>query len=128
MENLIEIKNEYNSLDTLHDFLKNKSSFECSKNYDIWEQRTDANGQMAQCIVIKKSAMHAVKLFFVNENTVKINHIVPNKLMHTYFGKSVKARPNLIEVVTGKIKEVLLVPAQKKVFEELENIVKKVAV
>lgn len=125
MEKTIKIKNEYNSLDKLYEFLKTDTSFECSKEYDIWEHRIDANGQMEQCIVLKKSSMHAVKLFFTGENSVKINHIIPSKIMHAYFGKSVKARRNILEVITGKISEALLAPAQKKAFEELETTVKK---
>jgi len=128
MENLIEVKNDYNSLDKLYNLLNKDSNYECSKDYDIWEQRTDANGQMAQCLVLKKSAMHAVKLFFINDNTVKVNHIIPNKMMHAYFGKSVKARQNIIEIITGKIKEVALAGAQQKTFEELEGVIKKAAV
>ncbi len=127
MEKTITIKNEYNSLDTLHDFLKTVPSYECSKDYDIWEHRIDANGQMEQCIVLKKSSMHAIKVFFINENTVKINHIIPNKVMNAYFGKSVKARRNILEIITGEIKGILLAPAQKKAFEELGRIVEKAA-
>ena len=55
MENLITINNQHNSLDSLHQFLNKNSSFECTKTYDTWEQRLDANGQMAQCLVLKKS-------------------------------------------------------------------------
>lgn len=64
MENLITINSQYNSLDRLQQFLNTTSSFQCTKEYDTWEQRTDANGQLAQCLVLKKSNMHAVKLFF----------------------------------------------------------------
>lgn len=128
MENLIRIKNEYNSLETLHSFLKTASSFECSKEYDAWEHRIDTNGQMAQCLVLKKSSMHAVKLYFINETTVKINHIIPSKMMHAYFGKSAKARQNILEIITGKIKEAVLAGSQQKAFEELESVIKKVAV
>ena len=127
MENLIEIKSKYNTLDKLNSYLKTASTFECSKEYDIWEQRADTNGQMEQCIVVKKSGMHAVKVFFVNENTVKVNYMIPNKLMHAYFGKSVKARRNIVEIVTGIIKQAILAAPQKKAFEELEKIVKKAA-
>lgn len=127
MENLIKIKNEYNSLDNLYDFLKTASTFECSKEYDIWELRTDANGQAEQCIVIKKSVMHALKVFFVDEKTVKVNHIIPSKVMNTYFGKSVKMYRSIPEIIGGKIKDMLLAPAQKKAFEELEKEVKKAA-
>ncbi|MFK7781714.1 hypothetical protein [Psychroserpens sp.] len=125
MENLIEIKNDYNSLDKLKDFLNKESIYRCSKTYDIWEMRTDDNGQMKQCIVLKKNGMHAIKAFFVNENTVKINHIIPNKMMNTYFGKSVKAHRNMIEIAAGGIKEVLLKGSQKTAFSELEQLVFK---
>ncbi len=127
MENLIEIKNEYNSLDTLQSFLNKSSGLECSKEYDVWEHRTDANGQMAQCLVLKKSSMHAVNLFFVNEKTIKLNHIIPNKMMDAYFGKSKKRYRNVLEIVTGKIKDVVLAGPQQKAFEELESVVKKAA-
>ncbi|EDP70561.1 hypothetical protein FBALC1_07378 [Flavobacteriales bacterium ALC-1] len=127
MENLIEIKNDYNSLDKLLTVLNNESVFECSKEYDIWEHRTDANGQMAQCLVLKKSGMHAIKAFFVNDNTVKINYIIPNKVMHAYFGKSVKTHRNIIEIITGTIKQAILAGPQKKAFVELEDVVKKAA-
>ncbi|MFD2562922.1 hypothetical protein [Aquimarina rubra] len=120
MEKRITIKNEYSSLDALHNFLKTTSTLESTKEYDIWEHRTDENGQMEQCLVLKKNSMHAIKMYFVNDNTVKVNYIIPNKLMHAYFGKSVKARRDIFEIVTGKIKEALLAPAQKKAFEELE--------
>ncbi|WP_299125907.1 hypothetical protein [uncultured Winogradskyella sp.] len=127
MENLIEIKNDYNSLDKLYNLLKKDSNFECSKAYDSWEVRTDPNGQMAQCIVLKKSGMHAIKAFFVNENTLKINYIIPNKLMHAYFGKSEKAYRSIIEIVAGTIKQALLAGSQQKAFEELEKTVKRAA-
>jgi len=127
MENLITIKSEYNTLDKLHEFLKKDSNYEYSKEYDIWEHRIDANGQMEECLVIKKSSMHAIKIFFINENTVKINYIIPNKMMHAYFGKSVKARRNILEIITGLIKGAVLAPSQKKAFEELEQVLLKVA-
>lgn len=128
MENTIKIKNEYNSLDSLEQFLKSNSSFDASKEYDIWEHRIDANGQMEQCIVLKKSNMHAVKAYFTTNDTVKINHIIPNKMMQAYFGKSVKVRRNIIEIVTGAITQAVLAGPQKKAFNELEEIVKKAGV
>lgn len=120
MENLITIKNQYNSLDELQNALKNSSNYNCTKEYDIWEQRVDNNGQMAQCLVLKKDNMHAVKLFFINENTLKASHIIPNKIMQAYFGKSQKAYQNVLEIITGKIKAVVLEPAQNKAFNEIE--------
>ncbi|WP_241507239.1 hypothetical protein [Aquimarina sediminis] len=128
MEKIITVKDQYNSLDTLYNYLKTASSFECSKEYDKWEVRTDTNGQMAQCVILKKSAMQAIKLYFIEDNTVKINHIIPSLIMNAYFGKSVKARRDIIEIVAGKIKGALLLPSQKKAFQELEAVVSKAAV
>lgn len=127
-ENLIEIKNEYNSLDKLYNYLKNDSNYEYSKTYDIWEMRTDSNGQMEECIVIKKSGMHAVKVFFAQENIVKVNYVIPNKLMHAYFGKSEKAYKNIIEIVTGAIKQALLKGLQQRAFDDLEKTIKRAGV
>lgn len=125
MEKIITPKNEYISLDALYEVIKTISSLSVTKEYDSWEVRRDSNGQMAQCIVVKKSAMHAIKLYLTNTNEVKINYIIPNKMMHAYFGKSVKVRRDIIEILTGKIKDIILAPSQKKVFEELQTIVSK---
>lgn len=127
MQRTITIKNEYNTLDSLHKFLITASDYECSKEYDAWEHRIDANGEMAQCIVLKKSNMHAVKAYFIKPNTVKIDHIVPNKIMQAYFGKSVKARRNILEVITGAITQVVLAGPQKKAFEEMEQVFHKIS-
>lgn len=125
MEKIITIKNEYNSLEKLYEFLKTTSSFECSKNYDKWDTRTDSNGQMAKCILLKKNSMHAIKIFFASNNTIKMDYIIPNSVMNAYFGKSEKARLNIIEVIAEKVKNSLLASAQKKAFEELEAVVNK---
>jgi len=127
MENTIKIKNEYNSLDTLQEFLKNNSDFECSKEYDIWDHRVDTKGQMEQCLVLKKSNMHAVKAYFTDNNTVKINHIIPNKIMDAYFGKSVKARRSILEIIGGVIKNSVLKGPQQKAFDELAQVIEKAA-
>ncbi len=120
MENLITISSQYNSLDQIHSVLKANTNYNCTKEYDIWEQRVDNNGHMAQCLVVKKNNMHAVKLFFINENTLKASHIIPNKIMQAYFGKSQKAYQNVIEIIVGKIKSAVLEPAQEKAFYDIE--------
>ncbi|WGH75176.1 hypothetical protein P8625_14035 [Tenacibaculum tangerinum] len=117
MKKIIILRNEYNSLDTLYNYFKNKSTLDCAKEYDKWEMRTEDNGRIAQCIVLKKSGMHAIKLHFVEDNTVKINHVIPNSVMNAYFGKSQEARQNIIEIITGKIKSALLASSQQKAFQ-----------
>jgi len=125
MENLIEVKNEYNSLNALQTYLNMSSEFDCSKEYDIWDHRVDSKGQMEQCLVLKKSSMHAVKMHFVKDNTLKVNYVIPNKVMHAYFGKSQKRYRNIIEIATGAIKNAVLKGPQQKAFNELEAVVKK---
>lgn len=125
MENLVNITPTYNTLDSLQNFLKTESSLECTKEYDIWEHRTNGQGQIEQCLILKKSNMHAIKIFFVNDDTVKINHIIPNKMMNAYFGKSVKARRSILEVVGGMVTQTVLKDGQEKAFKELEAFVAK---
>ena len=90
MEKQITLKQDYNTLDKVLDFLKTESNLEFSKDYDSWDVRTDSNGQMEQCLVIKKSGMHGMKAYFPEENSLKMTYIIPNKLMNAYFGKSQK--------------------------------------
>ncbi len=127
MEKSIKIKAKYNSLEKLNDFIKTVTDYESKIDYDNWEVRTDSNGQMEKCIVLQKSGMHAIKAFFENEDTIKLTYIIPNKMMNAYFGKNEKQYKNVLEIVTGKIKGVLLEGAQKKAFNELEEIIIKAA-
>lgn len=117
----IQLSEEFTTLDQLVNYLKTNSSFEVSKEYDHWEGRTDANGQMEQCVLIKKSGMHGAKTYFVYKNTIKIDYIVPNKVLNAYFGNSQKAHKNILEIVTGQIKNLFLSGSQKKAFKEIIN-------
>lgn len=121
MEKHITLKNEYNSLDKILNYLKTESNFECSKEYDSWDVRTDSNGQMEQCIVIKKSAMHGMKIYFPRDSSMIMTYIIPNKIMNAYFGKSQKKYQSILEVITGKISQTLLSGAQEKAFKEIEQ-------
>lgn len=125
MEKIIEIKHEYNTLDKLHRFLDSETAYNCYLDYDKWDFRINNKGKMEQCIVLQKSTMHALKLYFTNENKVKASYIIPNTIMNSFFGKRIKARRNIIEIVSGKIKDALLASPQLKAFEELEAVVYK---
>lgn len=119
MEKQIRIKSEYNSLEKVSDFFKKESPYEASIDYDIWDVRTDANGQMENCVVVKKSAMHGLKLYFTKENVLQVNYLIPNKLMNVYFGDSKRKYRSILQVVTGGIKKAILVGPQKQAFEEI---------
>ncbi|MFK8039216.1 MAG: hypothetical protein AB8B74_13060 [Crocinitomicaceae bacterium] len=123
MEKIITVNNQNDSLDKILKSLTKESSFECTQEYDIWDMRTDTNNQMEQCIVIKKSAMHGVKAYLNDEKLLKMNYIIPNKVMNAYFGKSQKRHKNIIEVITGKISQALLSGSQKKAFSEIEKVI-----
>jgi hypothetical protein len=120
MENKVTVKNEYSSLEKLSSYLKKNSTYDCVIEYDSWDVRTDENGQMEKCLTIKKSAMHGMKVYFNSNNQLVMSYIIPNKIMNAYFGKSVKARKNILEIITGVIKNALLSGSQKTAFQEIE--------
>ncbi|MEW7279311.1 hypothetical protein ABW636_12020 [Aquimarina sp. 2201CG1-2-11] len=128
MEKQITIKNDYNSLDKILEFVKNESSYECSKDYDKWDMRTDTNGQMETCVVIKKNALHGVKVYLPHEKSLKMTHIVPNVIMNAYLGKNQQRHRRIDEIVIGKIKDLLLLSSQKKAFKEFEELFKKIEI
>jgi hypothetical protein len=128
MEKEITVKKEYNTLDKVLEFAKNESEYDCSIDYDIWDMRTDANGQMEKCLLIKKSNMHGMKIYFTDDNVLSATYIIPNKVMNAYFGKSQKAHKSILEVIGGGIKSVLLAGSQKKAFDEMELILLKIAI
>jgi hypothetical protein len=121
MEKQIEVKSQYNNLEKILDYAKKECSYDCSIDYDIWELRTDENNQAKKCVIIKKSGMHAVKLYFNQENVMKATYIIPNKIMNVYFGKSQKAYRSIPEIIGGAIKNVLLAGSQKKAFNQIEQ-------
>lgn len=126
MKKTITLKKEYTSLDEVLEFLKKESKFECFKDYDKWDVRTDSNNQMEKSIVIKKSYMHGMNVYFVKKNTLQIMHVIPNTIMNAYFGKSQKKYKNILEIITGKITQSVLSGSQKKAFDEIENAFKKI--
>ena len=127
MEKQYTIKSEYNSLEKILEFVKKESPYKCSEVYDSWDVRTDSNGQMEKCVMIKKSSMHGMKMYFTKDNVLEMTYIIPNKMMNAYFGKSVKARRSILEIIGGGIKNVLLIGSQKKAFKEMSEVLDKVA-
>lgn len=126
MEKTIKIKDHYTSLDKIKEFINTESPFEASKEYDHWELRTDAKGQMEQCVIVKKSNMHGAKVYLTGADTLKLDYIIPNKVMNAYFGKSQKARKNILEIAAGAIKSTILAGPQKKAFEEIVQTLNKI--
>lgn len=119
MQSILEINEEFASLDKIVNYINTNTSFGASIVYDHWEVRTDTNGQMEQCVLIKKSGMHGAKAYFIYKNTLNIGYIIPNKVMDAYFGKSQKAYKNILDIVAGSIKNVLLANSQKNAFNEI---------
>jgi hypothetical protein len=127
MENTIKVQQEFNTLEKVEQFVKNESSYNCSIEYDSWDVRTDANGQMEKCVLIKKSKMHGMKVYFTNENEILMSYLIPGKVMNAYFGRSQKARRNILEIVAGVIKNALLSGGQKKAYKEMEEVMLGIA-
>ena len=79
-------------------------------------------------MVIKKSNMHGAKAYLSSGDTLKLDYIIPNKVMNAYFGKSQKARRNVLEMIAGSIKTTLLAGSQKKAFEEITHSFNKIEI
>jgi hypothetical protein len=127
MENTIKVRHEFNTLEKIEQFVKNESSYNCSIEYDGWDVRTDVNGQMEKCVLIKKSGMHGMKIHFIKENEILMSYLIPGKVMNAYFGRSQKARRNILEIVAGVIKNALLSGGQKKAYKEMEEVMLGIA-
>jgi hypothetical protein len=127
MEKVFKVKKEYDTLEKVRDYVKQASDYDCSTDYDIWDMRTDANGQMEKCVLIKKSNMHGMKLYFTDDNVLRASYLIPNKVMNAYFGKSQKARKNVLEIVAGGIKNTLLAGSQKKAFDEMGQVFNEIS-
>ena len=63
MENTIKVQQDYNTLEKIDAFVQKESSYKSSIEYDSWDVRTDANGQMEKCVLIKKSGMHGICMY-----------------------------------------------------------------
>ncbi len=127
MEKLIKVKEEFNSLDKIENFLKKESSYQVSQDYDRWEIRADENGHMKKCVVVQKSNLYGLKLFLTNESTVKATYIIPNKIMESYFGKKAGFR-SIFKVITEKIKDAILSGKQQKAFDEMIVEIEKMSI
>lgn len=128
MEKQIALKKDYDSLNKVFDFVSKESPFEYSIEYDSWDVRTDPNGQMAKCILLKKSAMHGTKMYLDNNNNLICTYVIPNKIIHAYFGKSQKQYQNILEIVTEKVKDIFMAGSQKSAFEEMTQVLNKITV
>ncbi len=125
MKAIMNINTSYNSLDAICKRLQQNTDYACTKEYDIWEQRTDVNGQMEQCVVLKKSGMHGVKVYLTGENNAKVSYIVPSKVMNAYFGHGGERHKNIIEIIVSKIVGGIMAGPQKNAFNELQTAVSK---
>lgn len=128
LERLISVNNEYASLDKIEQYLKDNTPFEIKQDYDAWDVRTDANGQMEKCVIIKKSGMHGAKVYFSSGNTMRVTFLIPSKMMNAFFGKNQQKYQTIVDIITGKIKDLFLSGSQKKSFEEITKYFDKIAV
>ncbi|WP_442266087.1 hypothetical protein ACSIGC_17685 [Tenacibaculum sp. ZS6-P6] len=72
--------------------------------------------------MVKKSAMHGLKVYFLDDLTIELSYTILNVFLHGWFGKSQKAYRGIDEIILGKIKDALLIDSQKKAFNEMEQI------
>jgi len=119
MKKQIKVKQEIDSIDKLFNQVKKISPFDVSLEYDVWDLRTDKNGQMEKCILLKKNSMHGLKMYVDESQNVYASYIIPNKILNAYLGKSQKKYRNVLEILTSKLLSSVLAGPQNKAFNEM---------
>ena len=107
-----KLQPEYNSLENIKQFLKTKTSMDCSIQQDQWVD----DGEMMltagkQCIVIKKSGTAGAKVVLKENNIVDIRPIAPSTYINTLTQRGILAM--LIHAIISG--------SQNKVANEVEN-------
>jgi hypothetical protein len=113
MEQQLRINSNYDSLDKVMAFLKPKTSYNCSQEYNTWEVATGS--EIPKCILVKKSAMIGLKIDFSNQNTLKIMPVVPSKFLVSFTeGKGI-APPIVRALLSGGQKKLVNEVSEKLV-------------
>lgn len=130
------LNDSFTDLEALKIALINNSNYDSSLEYDIWNvvmglnglpgHRLDEQGHIAKCIVLKKNNLNAIAVYLKKNNEVHVKHIIPNAFLQGILGKSNEQRQNILEIITGKLKAMILADKQEKAFIELVDYVKTV--
>lgn len=128
MQELIRLKPEFTSLKQIEDFVNNETKYTATQEYDAWDVRTDENGQMDKCVIIKKNSMNGVKVYFSDKNTLKADFKIPNKLAEAFLGKSQQEYKGIKEIVGDAINNLLLSSSQQKAFDEIIDSLEKITI
>ncbi len=72
--------------------------------------------------------MHGLRVYFKDERTLAINHVIPNVFLNVYLGENPKYRQSIIEIIVEKIKKIALKNSQNKAFNEIEKLFNKIRV
>jgi len=126
----------FTDLDALKTAIKNNTNYDSSLEYDTWNvvmglngqpgHRLDEQGHIAKCIVLKKNNLNAIAVYLKKDNEVHVKHIIPNAFLQGILGESNEQRQNILEIITGKLKAMILADKQEKAFIELVDYVKTV--
>ncbi len=115
METIIKLKEGYNSLDKVLEYVSTKSNYECEKIFNSW--RTISFSK-EYCILIKKNSIDGAIINFVDENEIRIATEVPSKYFYGWtVGRGImpplvrlllsKKRKTTLEEVTGYFKDIM---------------------
>ncbi|MEN7551297.1 hypothetical protein AAG747_25490 [Rapidithrix thailandica] len=104
-----KLKQEYNTLESIKDFLATKTSLECFIALDEWI--FDEIRVSRKCVVVKKSGIAGAKVVFEEANIVDIQPIAPSRFINTLTMRGLLAM----------IIQFIISGAQNKVAEEVEN-------
>lgn len=82
MKKTITTTDQNNTLEKLANIIKQKTDFTTDIVYNIWDVQTGST--MRKCVLVKKNAVHGVKLDFISENTLNIEGIVPSNFFRSF--------------------------------------------
>ncbi|MCG8571149.1 MAG: hypothetical protein MJB14_13530 [Spirochaetes bacterium] len=79
MEQFIKLNESYDSLEKIQNLVKQKTSHECSIEYNIWEVATGP--QVEKCVLVKKNNLIGLKMDLQEQGMVKMMPVVPSKYL-----------------------------------------------
>lgn len=75
-----KLKQEFNSLENIREFLETKTDLECSVTVDKWY--TDHFLTGSNCVLIKKSGTAGAKVVLLEDNIINIAPVAPSSFIH----------------------------------------------
>jgi len=107
-----KLKQEFNSLEHIKEFLETKTDLECSVTMDKWvtmDKRTISAKD--NCVLVKKSGSAGAKVVLLDDNIINIQAVAPSTFIHN----------STLKGFVAIIVRALISGSQNEVATEVEN-------